>query len=148
MSRPKWVFAAFAVMAIAWTGWLLYMALTVANPDVVSAPQLHFATLVVAAEVTVHGNTAEAKIVRQFKDDMKGRRQAPLPATIKVQWSDKYPAPTSQPMLLALKRSPLPAEPETYEVARIPRPDRLLPPVVYPYTDSVRIQTERVLGAR
>ena len=146
MNRPKWVFAGITVIAIAWTGWLLYMAITVANPVVVSAPQLHFATLVVAAEVTVQGDTAQARIVKQFKDDMKGVRQAPLPETIKVQWSDKYPKPTQQPMLLALRRRQLPAAPDVYDVAPIPRPDRLLPPEVYPYTQSVRIQTERVLG--
>ena len=148
MSRPKWVFAGFAVVAIAWTGWLFYMAMTVANPVVVSAPQLHFATLVVAAEVTVTGEIAQAKIVKQYKDDLKGIRQAPLPETIKVQWSAKYPIPTQQPMLLALRRSQMPADPGTYEVAPIPRPDRLLPPEVYVCTESVRIQTERVLGVR
>ncbi|HQR05391.1 MAG TPA: hypothetical protein PLN21_01145 [Gemmatales bacterium] len=148
MSRPKWVFAGITVVAIAWTGWLAYMSVTVAKAPVVSAPQLHFATLVVAAEVTLQGDIAQARIVKQFKDDMKGVRKIPLPQTIKVQWSDKYPKPTQQPMLLALKRSPLPAPQDVYEIAPIPRPDRLLPPVVYHYTESVRIQTERVLGSR
>lgn len=146
MSRPKWVFAGITAVAIAWTSWLLYMAMTVANPVVVSAPQLHYATLVVAAEVTLQGDIAQAKIVKQFKDDMKGARQAALPGTIKVQWSDKYPKPTQQPMLLALRRRQAPAIQDVYEVAPIPRPDRFLPPEVYPYTPSVMIQTERVLG--
>jgi hypothetical protein len=145
MKRPQWVFAGISVVAVAWTGWLLYMAVTVANPEVVSAPQLHYATLVVAAEVTLQGDIAQAQIVKQFTDDLKGIRSTPLPQTIKVQWSDKFPTPTKQPMLLALKRS---AAQDVYEIAPIPRPDRFLPPVVYHYTSSVRIQTERALGTR
>lgn len=146
MNRPKWVFAGITLVAIAWTGWLLYMAVTVANPVVVSAPQLHYASLVVAAEVTLQGDMAHARIVKQFKDDMKGVRHGPLPETVKVQWSDKFQKPTKQPMLLALKKSD--AQNNIYEIAPIPRPDRLLPPVVYDYTPSVKIQTEQVLGTR
>lgn len=148
MSRSKWVFAGMSIMAMAWTGWLVYMAMTAANPDVVSVPQLHFATLVIAAEVTLQGDSAQAKIVKHFKDDMKALRQAPLPPTIKVHWSDKYPKPTDQPMLLALKRRQFPAAQDEYEIAPIPRPDRFLPPVVYFYTPSVRKQIERALGSR
>lgn len=146
MSRPKWFFAGIVAVAVAWSGWLFYMAMTVANPVVVSAPQLHYATLVVAAEVTLQGDIAQARIVKQFKDDMKVARQVPLPNIIKVKWSDKFPMPTQQPMLLALRHSQLPAAQDVYEIAPIPRPDRLLPPVIYDYTPSVKIQTERVLG--
>ena len=148
MSRPQWAFAGVLVVAIAWTGWLFFMVKTVANPVVVSAPQLHYATLVVVAHVTAKGDTAQARIVKLFKDDMKAARQAPLPETINVQWVARYPKPTDQPMLLALIRGEVAANPALYEVAPIPRPDKFLPPEVYPYTDSVRIQTERVLGVK
>lgn len=146
MSRPQWAFAGVLVVAIAWTGWLIFMVKTAANPVVVSAPQLHYATLVVAAHVTVKGETAQARIVKLFKDGLKGVRQAPIPETINVQWLARYPTPTDQLMLLALIPGQVAANPVLYEVAPIPRPDKFLPAEVYPCTDSVRIQTERILG--
>ncbi len=147
MSRSQGVFAGVVVLAIAWTGWLAYMAKTVAKPFVVSAPQLHNATLVVVAQVTVQGETAQAKIIKTFKDDLKGIR--PLPPAIKVQWSSSFPVPTEQPMLLAVIRSPLSNDASVYEIAPIPRLDMSQAYAKpYPYTDSVRIQTERILGAQ
>src|SRR5882724_12270710 len=121
VSRSLGVFAGVVVLAIAWTGWLAYMAKTVAKPFVVSAPQLHHATLVVVAQVTVQGETAQAKIIKTFKDDLKAVR--PLPQTIKVQWSSSFPVPTEQPMLLALIRSQSANDESVYEVAPIPRLD-------------------------
>jgi len=147
MSRSQGVFAGVVVLAIAWTGWLAYMAKTVAKPFVVSAPQLHNATLVVVAQVTVQGETAQAKIIKTFKDDMKAFR--PTPLTIKVEWSSSFPVPTDEPMLLVLIRKQLPDDASVYEIAPIPRLDMSQAYArPYPYTDSVRIQTERILGAR
>ena len=147
MSRSQGVFAGVVVLAIAWTGWLAYMAKTVAKPFVVSAPQLYSATLVVVAQVTIQGETAQAKIIKTFKDDMKPVR--PTPQTIKVQWPSSFPAPSEQPMLLALIRIQLPNGASVYEIAPIPRLDMSQAYAKpYPYTDSVRIQTERILGAQ
>jgi len=145
MSRSQGVFAGVLVLAIAWTGWLAYMAKTVAHPVVVSAPQLHNATLVVVAQVTVQGETAQAKITKTFKDDLKAVR--PTPQTVKVQWSSAFPVPTEQPMLLALNPNPTANDASLYEIAPIPRLDMSQAYAKpYPYTDSVRIQTERILG--
>lgn len=147
MSRSQGVFAGVVVLALVWTGWLAYMAQTVAKPFVVSAPQLYSATLVVVAQVTVQGETAQARIIKTFKDDMKAVR--PTPPTIQVQWSSSFPVSTEQPMLLALIRSPLANDASVYEVAPIPRLDMSQVYVKpYPYTDSVRIQIERILGAQ
>ena len=118
MSRSQGVFAGVVVLAIAWTGWLAYMAKTVAKPFVVSAPQLYSATLVVVAQVTIQGETAQAKIIKTFKDDLKVVR--PTPLTIKVQWSSSFLAPSDEPILLALIRKQLPNDASAYDIAPIP----------------------------
>jgi hypothetical protein len=52
-------------------------------------------------------------------------------------------------MLLALIRSEDAADPTYYQIAPIPRLDMSQAYAKpYPYNDSVRIQTERILGAQ
>jgi len=150
MSREKVLFVIFAGLAAGWTGVLAYLAFTIADPVVVSAPQLYLSTLVIAAEVKPMGNDeVRARIVKVFKN--ASRIPDALPGTITVQWSPGYGAPGVTTYLLALRPAPGKPDVPTYEVTPIPRylqrgndhePDQR----VYPYTDSVRIQTERILG--
>ncbi len=148
MRRIQLIFAGIALVALVWTAWLVYMAATVADPIVVSAPQLHFASLVVVGQVTVDGEKAEVKVVKTLKDDAKAIRPQPLPEKLHVAWSNAFHKPGDQLMLLALKRSELVNDPASYEVTPIPRPDKFLNPVVYPYSESVQIQAARILSAR
>jgi hypothetical protein len=148
MKPSKSLLLVFAVLAVAWTGFLVYLTVNAADPIVVSAPQLHLASLVVAAEVKPKADgEAEAKVVKVFKDD--ARRAQPLPATITVRWQTDFSVPGESTYLLAL--TPLPSTPEkpTYEVRPVyarKSPEQPLQPRVYPYTDSVRIQVERILA--
>lgn len=147
MTRAKALFLLFAVLAAAWTGLLAYLAFTIADPVVVSAPQLHLSLLVVAADVKPAGHDeVEAKIVKVFKN--ASRMPGALPPTIHVQWSPAYDIAGVKTYLLALVPAPGPPDRPTYEVTPLnPRRPNDPPDVrVYPYTDSVRIQTERILG--
>jgi hypothetical protein len=150
MSRSKAFLALFAILALAWTGFLTYLAVTVADPIVVSAPQLQLATIVVAADVKPAGKgLVEAKLVKIFKDDP--RRPGQLPPTFMVQWESAYDVPGVNTYLLALTPVVASGDTLTYAVTAVPRyikkPGNPPPDVrVYPYTDSVRIQAERILG--
>lgn len=150
MSRSKALLALFVVLALAWTGLLAYLAATVADPIVVSAPQLQLATIVVAAEVKpAEKGLVEAKLVKLFKDD--ARRPGQVPATFHVQWDPAYDVPGVNTYLLALTPVVGSGDKPTYAVTVIPRyikkPGNAPADArVYPYTDSVRIQAERILG--
>ena len=137
-----------ALVALAWMVWLGYMVATVADPVVVSAPQLHYASLVIVGQVTPEGARAQIKVIKKLKDDLEKTRGQPLPEVLNVDWSPSYPKPGNEPFLLPLVRSPLVNDPSAYTVAQVPRPDRFLPAVVYVLNNSVRIQAERILGQK
>lgn len=123
----------------------MYMVRIAADPVVVSAPQLHLASLVVAGVVTVHGDTATVKPMKVFKDELQVVRQKPLPDELQIsKWQAEY-AGNGQTLLLALSFKADNANPSTYEVAPIPVPQGMFPPRVYPYSDSVRLQVEHIL---
>lgn len=143
MKRARLVFLLVACVALAWTAWLAYMVATAADPVVVSAPQVHLASLVLAGQVSVNGEIATVKTVKVFKDEMQPARQKPLPEEITVvKWQADYPG-SGQTLLLTLLKQP--GDVATYELAPIPMPQGLMAPRVYPYSDSVRIQVERIL---
>lgn len=145
MKRQAWIFAGMVIVACVWSGWLLYQVQIAADPIVVSAPQLHLAPLVVVARVSSQGETAIATIEKVLKDDAKLARVTPLPDKLLVNWPHSFPAATGQSFLLALSRLSMENKDARYEVAPIPRPDRYLPPVVYPFSDSVRLQALKIL---
>lgn len=147
MQRKTLIFSLMACVALAWTAWLAYWVVTAADPVVVSSPQLHFASLVIEGDVQVKGNLAEVKIIKVFKDDFQKTRQQPLPELIQVEWEPDYHKVSSQRMLLACLKKQGNAN-SYYEIAPIPMPNGFRDPRVYPFTDSVRIQTERILAPR
>lgn len=154
MTQKRILFLIFVVLAVCWTGWLAYQAYTVADPVVVSAPQLYFAAIVVTAEVQpdlkpsplegdgrVRGE-ATAKIIKIYKDELQALRQPPQ--QIKVLWPAAIPPPT-QPTTYLLPLHAAGGQNNLFEVVPIPTPSRFLDPQVYVFTDSVRVQTERIL---
>lgn len=141
MQRARILFGLSALVALVWSAWLLYMVKVAADPVVVSAPQLYHASLVVVGTVTVDGNQGNVTIDKVLKDGLKPLRPAPLPNQVMVtEWKAEYPRQGK--VLLALVKS---MKGEKYEVAPVPLPMQYLPPRVYVYTDSVRIQAERIL---
>lgn len=144
VQRKVLLFALVACLAAAWTAWLAYWVVTAADPVVVSAPQLHFASLVIAGEVQVKDNRAEVKIIKVFKDDFQKARQQPLPEVIQVQWEPEFSKVKSPLMLLACLK--MQGGAGQYEIAPIPMPHGFRDPRVYPFTESVRIQAERILS--
>lgn len=143
MQRKTLLFSLVACITLGWTVWLAYWVVTAADPIVVAAPQLHFASLVIAGEVQVKDNLAEVKIIKVLKDDFLKARQQPLPEFIQVQWEPEFSKVNSQLMLLAcLKKAGGAGQ---YEIAPIPMPHGFRDPRVYPFTESVRIQAERIL---
>jgi hypothetical protein len=142
MQRARILFGLSALVALMWSSWLFYMVKVAADPVVVSAPQLHHAALVVVGSVTVEGEQASVAIDKVLKDSLKPLRPTPLPTQVTVLgWKSDYAHQGK--VLLALVKS---MQGEKYEVAPVPLPTQYLPPRVYVYTDSVRIQAERVLG--
>lgn len=142
MKRYRVYFALAACVAIAWTAWLIYMVKVAADPVVVSAPQLYSASLVVAGTVTVDQGKATVAIVKTLKDSLQPLRPTPLPSRLVVnEWQSTFPA--DGVVLLALIKS---IQGDAYEVAPVPLPLQYLPPRVYRYSDSVRIQAERILA--
>lgn len=151
MRQTKGIFAVFLCLALAWTSWLAYMAFTVADPIVVSAPQVHLASLVVVGKVTIEGASAKVKVVKIYKDDAQQRRQNPLPDLLTVPWLASYPRSADQSYLLPLV--PELGQPGRYDVAPVYQQQanmNMLQPVsiVYPMTESVRIQVEKILGVK
>lgn len=150
MQTAKWPFFLMLIVACAWTSWLYYMDVTVADPVVVSAPQLHMASLVVVGDVKLEGDQARVKVSKIYKDGAQLLRQKPLPGELLVNWSKSFPTPTSEPFLLALKPSPGVDARSLYDVVpvhKIVSRKHVEIPVVYVMNESVRLQAERILGA-
>jgi hypothetical protein len=144
MKKRYFLFVAIAFLALSWTSWLAYQAYTVADPEVVSAPQLYLASFVVVAEVRpAQPGQVTAKIIKVYKDDLVPFRQLPL--ELKVIWPDTAPLPTQPTLFLLPLQGAGQASENVHKVVSIPTPQRLLEPQVYRFTDSVRLQTERIL---
>jgi hypothetical protein len=147
MNRQKTLFMFFAVLALAWTGLLAYLAATVADPVVVSAPQVQLSTLVIAGEVrSLKFGRAEARIVKIFKNELRIQP----PDFVSVHWNPVFDIPGQTTYLFALSLDPSspPGKPvfvvtPLYMKKAQDHPEDAR---VYPYTDSVRVQTERILG--
>jgi hypothetical protein len=151
MSKKRACFVFLGLAAVAWTAYLAWLAHTVADPIVVSAPQLYYAPLVVVAEVRVeHQGLARATIRKIYKDDLQAHRSGPLPLEITVHWLATFPqSSVADQFLLALR--PAAGEGSVYDAVPVPvpptrvHPDGFLPPRTYPYTESIRLQVEQIL---
>jgi hypothetical protein len=134
----------FIALAASWSGWLAYQAYTVADPVVVSAPQLQLASVVAIVQVLpAKQGAVTARIVKAYKDELQPVRK--LPAEIQVA------APIDEPLaegmyVLALRQIDI--EKNLYEIAPIPFIQTHAPPPIYPNTESVRLQTERILNGK
>lgn len=151
MKQTRSFFFLALCLAIAWTCWLAYMAATVSDPVVVSAPQLHFASIVIMGKVTPEGATAKVEIKKIYKDSIQQVRQKPLPEVLTIPWQESYPKSLDQVYLLALIPTLAQADGSSFQVAPVFKQENMKERqelVVYPMTDSVRIQTERILGAK
>jgi hypothetical protein len=151
MRRNKVLFALFAAAAAFWTIWLGYHARLSADPIVVSAPQLHYATVVVVAEAQPAADgVARAKIIKVYKDSPEAVRAGPLPGEIAIRWTDKLPvlaAPST--FLLPLRSSEGRAgDLPLFEAALIPAPQGFFEGRIYPFSESVRMQTERIMARK
>lgn len=151
MRYSKWPFLAVLGLAMVWTGWLAYMASTVADPIVVSAPQLHLSSIVVVGKVTLEGANARVNVIRIYKDSLGQNRQKALPETLTIPWLPHYPKTFDLPFLLPLMVVQNIDGGTTFQVTpvfkQVDKKD-IQVAVVYPLTESVRIQTERILGVK
>jgi hypothetical protein len=141
----KNLFLFFVLLAICWTVWLAYQAYTVADPVVVSGPQLQLASVVIVAEVKpVANGPVTGKIIKVYKNQFKELRQ--LPAEIKIIWPTASPLP-GQGTTYLLPLHPFGAQPsnDLFEVVRVSTGQRLLDPEVYRFTESVRLQAEMIM---
>jgi hypothetical protein len=144
MPRARVLFAIAVLVAIMWTAWLVYLMKTAADPVVVSAPQVHFASLVVVGTVTPGQPHVKVAVTKVYKDMLFGVQQKPLPKELLVkEWPSNLKIST-EPMLLALMR--VPGEEGVFELAPVPVPTGFFNPRVYVFTESVRLQVERILG--
>lgn len=142
MKNKLTLFLFFVLLAFCWTAWLAYQAYTVADPVVVSGPQLQLASVVVVAEVKPVANGLVAgKIIKAYKQALRQ-----LPAEIKIIWPTASPLP-GQGTTYLLPLHPFGAQinSDLFEVVRVSTAQRLLDPEVYRFTDSVRLQAERIL---
>jgi hypothetical protein len=138
------LFLFLSLVAVAWSAVLAYQAYSVADPAVVSAPQVYLSSVVVAAEVApVQNGLVRARILKIYKDDLQPFRQ--LPIEIKIVWPASAPQPDRPTAFLLALRAAGGQAGDLFEVAPIPTPGRLLDPQVYFITDSVRLQAERIL---
>lgn len=144
MQRARTLFALSALIALAWTACLIYLVKTAADPIVVSAPQIHFATFIIVGNVTLENGEAKVVVTKVVKDTVYLVRQQSVPKEIRIKaWPAKLQM-DAQPLLLPLLK--VPGDEATFELAPIPVPQGFFDPRIYPYTDSVRLQLERILG--
>jgi hypothetical protein len=76
MSRKRLFLVLALVLAVAWTAWLGYQAATVADPIVVSRPQILVAPVVVEAVVGSEGGGRPLQVVKVYR----GQETLGLPA--------------------------------------------------------------------
>ncbi len=144
MQRARTLFALSAIVALCWTAWLVYLVKTAADPIVVSAPQIHFANFVVVGNVNPGQPHVTVAITKVVKDTLFAFHQKPTPKTIRIKdWPANLKIDRT-PMLLPLLK--VPGEEDVFELSPVPVPQGFFDPRVYPDTDSVRLQLERILG--
>jgi len=131
MQRARTLFALSALIALAWTACLVYLVKTAADP-------------IVVGNVTLEQGEAKVVVAKVVKDTVYVVRQQTVPKEIRIKaWPAKLNL-DAQPLLLPLLK--VPGDEATFELAPIPVPQGFFDPRIYPYTDSVRLQLERILG--
>jgi hypothetical protein len=147
MQRRRLFLILAAVLAVAWTAWLGYQALTTADPIVVSRPQVMAAPVVVVAELTEPAaDPRTARVTRIYRgDDVLGAKEnKPKALTIQVRGLQGV---ASGLYILALRESamgefevmPLPLSPGFRDILRGNKPP------IYPATKSTELQVREAL---
>ncbi|HMP17192.1 MAG TPA: hypothetical protein PKD72_09235, partial [Gemmatales bacterium] len=140
----KLYFAFACLLALAWSGWLIHLVRTAADPIIVSAPQIHLASLVVVGRVSNSQPLAKVTIEKIYKNSLLQQNHKPVPKEVELknwQYSDEKSAG-----LLLLPLAKLPGEDNLFEIAPIPVPNGYYPPRFYPLTESTFLQVQRILG--
>lgn len=148
MKRRRLFLILAAGLAVVWTAWLGYQALTTADPVVVSRPQIMVAPVVVEATIEEdRANPRTASIVRIYRGhDVLGlppEADAPKNLRIKVRGVEEVSAGS---FIMALRETENPGE---FAVVPLPRSPgfasggRQAP--VYPATESTRLQAREAL---
>lgn len=145
---------------VLWTGWLAYLAATSADPVVVSRPQMHLAPIILVADL---GPPANQRVQAQIKQIYKGKDQLPAgDSPLTLAWSEKLCGWHGPGLYLLAVQRPLQAG-DAYALVPIPLSPgyvgldhtdfhgrRHEPPdvyhVVYPWSASVKVQVEMILG--
>lgn len=150
-----------STLFVAWTAWLAYLAYTSADPVVISRPQMELAPIIVVADVK-----APAEEHTQFHVQKVYRGQEKLPAARKDGLTLAWPPDLCGwrgpgTYLLALQPPqrngepfqmvPMPTGPGFIGLDRTdfhaqPQENIAIFHVVYPWTDSIKRQVERLLG--
>jgi hypothetical protein len=143
---------------LGWTGWMTYVAITAADPIVVSRPQIYSSPIVVAAEVPAgEGTPREVTITHVYRGQklLAVAETETQPKELKIVVSNLGEARGwvgPGEYILALERITLP-EGVTYEVVTTPISPGFTPadgseylsPAIYPATPSARAQALEAL---
>ncbi len=153
MKRPRIRLVVAATIFVAWLGWLAYLAITQANPMVVSRSQIMAATNFVVAEVTVDPETGLPERTVKVVEDLRPGVQ-PLAGNLLVVNLREARIPKAKEFKSGVRYLlPLTAAPGgRYELTLQPRSPgqdaidyQRVRPWAYPWdSDEVRKQFERM----